>query len=141
MDKKNEHDLQEAIDEFAYREAEKERRLAKEHEDRESWSVAKDRVIVPALREVEAKLKDAGWQCQIDASGESVRFAIYRGNMMAPGAGERPHVLFMPQENKKFGVSMATTDMRTGLEGAALEQIDADFIQSRAIEFFKALSS
>lgn len=102
--------------------------------------------MLPALEEVAAPLRKAGWQCEIRAEkDQGVHFTVYRGNLKAGiggGGSERPYVSFQPEKSKSTVlIYVATIGSAAGLGSFTLDQITEEFVQTEASKFFVRLAS
>jgi hypothetical protein len=138
--------LETAIAGFEKRqEAEQQRSREREAFETE-WTRVKTVVVLPALEEVVALLKNAGWQCEIRADkDQGVHFTVYRANLkvgIGVGGSERPYMSFQPEKLKSTVlVYVATIGSGAGLGSFSLEQITEDFVQAEASKFFLRLAS
>jgi hypothetical protein len=103
-------------------------------------------IVVPALEEIKALLKKAGWQCEVrPEKDQGVHFTIYRGNMKAglgAGGSERPYMSFQPEKLKNTVlIHVATIGSGAGLGSFTLDQVTEDFVQAEASKFFVRLAS
>ncbi|OSJ16835.1 hypothetical protein BST63_10585 [Bradyrhizobium canariense] len=107
------------------------------------WQAKCDAVIKPALNEIEATLKPAGWMTRIYANDKAeLFFDCYRGNMQAVvGSSRRPFVSFvLDRRARKVTTYTATTSMGGGGASFDLDTLTADDVQSVTLAFFSKLS-
>jgi hypothetical protein len=105
----------------------------------------RDRVIVPALNEIQLMLEPQGWICQIQVPdndrGLRVVFLLFKGNMSAVGGYGRPFLSFeanMPN----IVIQVLTTRKQISPEpSATISDVTEDFVQNIAPKFFKLLAA
>jgi hypothetical protein len=98
----------------------------------------------PALEEVTAVLRKAGWLCEAHAGDKDsgVHFTIYRGVKAGMGAGERPFVTHHPEKQQNAVlVNVATKGLAAPLGNFTLDKITEDFVQTEATKFFAGVTS
>ena len=146
MKKEVQDALETAIAVFEKRQEVEQQRLRERERFEAEWTRIRTMVVLPALEEVAAPLKKAGWQCEIRADkGQGVHFTVYRGNLKAGigvGGSERPYVSFQPEKSKSAVlIYVATIGSGAGLGSFTLDQITEEFVQTEASKFFVRLAS
>ena len=73
--------LESAIAEFEKRQQAEQARLRERETFETDWARIRTAVVLPALEEVAALLRKAGWQCEVRAGDKDpgVHFTVYRG--------------------------------------------------------------
>jgi hypothetical protein len=99
--------------------------------------------VLPALEEVAALLRKAGWQCEARAGDKDpgVHFTVYRVKAGVSG-GERPFMTYQPEKQKDTILVNVSTRASAALVGSfTLDKITEDFVQTEATKFFARVAS
>ena len=100
--------------------------------------------MLPALEEVAAVLRKAGWQCEARAGDKDpgVHFTIYRGVKAGMSGGERPFMSYQPEKQKDTILVNVASKGSAALVGSfTLDKITEDFVQTEATKFFARVAS
>jgi hypothetical protein len=146
MKKEVQDALETAIAGFEKRQETEQQRLRERERFEAEWTRVRTVIAIPALEEIKALLKKAGWQCEVRLEkDQGVHFTIYRGNMKAglgAGGSERPYMSFQPEKLKNTVlIHVATIGSGAGLGSFTLDQVTEDFVQAEASKFFVRLAS
>ncbi len=109
------------------------------------WIAKRDKIVMPALREIEELLKASGWVARAHTGEKETAIAsleIYRGNMRSTGRG-RPNITFSLDQLKKGEVvpHLATTSFGGSIKSIPLSGLTTKIVQAAALEFFAKLSA
>jgi hypothetical protein len=146
MKKEVQDALEKAIAGFEKRQEAEQQRSREREKFEAEWTRVRTTSVVPALEEIKALLKKAGWQCEVrPEKDQGVHFTIYRENMKAglgAGGSERPYMSFQPEKLKNTVlVYVATIGSGAGLGSFAVDEITEDFVQDEASKFFVRLAA
>ena len=146
MKKEVQDALETAIAGFEMRREVEQQRLRERERFETEWTRVRTVIVIPALEEIKALLKKAGWQCEIRAEkDQGVHFTVYREKMKlggSVGGSERPYMDFQPEKLKDTVlVYAATIGSGAGLGSFSLDQITEDFVQAEASKFFVRVAS
>jgi len=100
--------------------------------------------VLPALEEVAALLRKAGWQCELRAGDKDpgVHFTVYRGATAGASGGEKPFMTYQPEKQKNIVlVNVATRASAAPMGSFDLDKITEDFVQTEATKFFARVAS
>ena len=141
-------DLQEALEsavaEFEKRQQAKQERLRERERFETDWARIRTAVVLPALEEVAALLRKAGWQCELRGGDKDpgVHFTVYRGVTAGASGGEKPFMTYQPEkQNNTVLVNVATRASAAPVGSFALDKITEDFVQTEATKFFARVAS
>jgi hypothetical protein len=127
--------LESAIARFEKRQQAEQERLRERERFETGWAQMRTSVVLPALEEVAALLRNAGWQCEVRAGDKDpgVQFRVYR----AESGAERPYMSYQPEKQKNTVlVDVATKGSAAPVGSFGLDQITEDFVQTEATKFF-----
>ena len=108
------------------------------------WARIRTAVVLPALEEVAALLRKAGWQCEVRAGDKDpgVHFTVYRGAKGGASGGEKPFMIYQPEKQKDTVLlNVATRASAAPVGSFALDKITEDFVQTEATKFFARVAS
>ena len=143
MRKEVQEALENAIAGFEKRQQAEQDRL-RERERLTDWARIRTSIVLPALEEVAAVLRKAGWLCEARAGDKDpgVHFTIYRGVKAGMGGGERPFMTYQPEKQQNAVlVNVATKGLAAPLGNFTLDKITEDFVQTEATKFFARVAS
>jgi hypothetical protein len=94
--------LDSAIAEFEKRQQVEQERLREREGFETDWAQKQTVVVLPALEEVAALLKNAGWQCEVRAGDKEpgVHFTVYREVKTGVSGGQKPFMNYQPEKQK-----------------------------------------
>ena len=94
--------LENAIAEFEKRQQAEQERLRERERFETDWAQIRTTVVVPALEEVAAVLRKAGWQCEVRAGDKDpgVHFTVYRVVKAGVSGGEKPFMTYQLEKQK-----------------------------------------
>jgi hypothetical protein len=142
MRKEVQEALESAIAGFEKRQQAEQDRLRERERFETDWARIRTCIVLPALEEVAAVLRKAGWLCEARAGDKDpgVHFTIYRGVKPGTGGGERPFMTYQPdkQQNAVL-VNVATKGLAAPLGNFTLDKITEDFVQTA--KFFARVAS
>ena len=144
MRKEVQEALESAIAGFEKRQQAEQDRLRERERFESHWARIRTSIVLPALEEVAAVLRKAGWQCDARAGDKDpgVHFTIYRGVKAAMSGGERPFMTYQPEkQNNTVLVNVATKAFAAPVGSFALDKITEDFVQTEATKFFARAAS
>ena len=144
MRKEIQEALESAIAGFEKRQQAERDRLRERERFESDWARIRTSVVLPALEEVSAVLRRAGWQCEARAGDKDpgVHFTIYRGVKAGMSGGERPFMTYQPEKQQSAVlVNVATKGSAAPLGSFTLDKITQDFVQTEATKFFARVSS
>jgi len=136
--------LESAIAEFEKRQQAEQARLRERERFETDWARIRTAVVLPALEEVAALLRKAGWQCEVRAGDKDpgVHFTVYQGVKAGASGGEKPFMTYQPEKQKDTVlVNVATRASAAPLGSFALDKITEDFVQTEATKFFARVAS
>jgi hypothetical protein len=131
--------LESAIAEFEKRQQAEQERLRERERFETGWAQMRTSVVLPALEEVTALLRNAGWQCEVRAGDKDpgVHFTVYREVKAGVSGGQKPFMTYQPEKQKNTVlVNVATKGFAAALGSFGLDQITEDFVQTEATKFF-----
>jgi hypothetical protein len=144
MRKEVQEALESAIAGFEKRQQAEQDRLRERERFETDWARIRTSVVLPALEEVAAVLRKAGWLCEARAGDKDpgVHFTIYRGLKVGTGGGERPFMTYQPEKQQNAVlVTVATKGLAAPLGNFTLDKITEDFVQAEATKFFARVAS
>jgi len=144
MKKEIQEALESAIAAFEQRQQAEQERLREREKFETDWARIRTAVVLPALEEVAAVLRKAGWQCEARAGDKDpgVHFTIYRGVKAGMSGGERPFMSYQPEKQKDTVLVNVATKGSAALVGSfTLDKITEDFVQTEATKFFARVAS
>jgi hypothetical protein len=136
--------LESAIAEFEKRQQAERERLRERERFETDWAQKRTAVVLPALEEVAALLKNAGWQCEVRAGDKEpgVHFTVYREVKAGGSGGQKPFMTYQPEKQKNTVlVNVATKGSAASVGNFDLDEITEDFIQTEATKFFARVAS
>ena len=136
--------LESAIAGFEKRQQAEQERSREREKFETDWAGIRTAVVLPALEEVAAVLRKAGWQCEARAGDKDpgVHFTIYRGVKAGMSGGERPFMSYQPEKQKDTVLVNVATKGSAALVGSfTLDKITEDFVQTEATKFFARVAS
>jgi hypothetical protein len=142
MRKEVQEALQSAIAGFDKRQQAEQDRLRERERFEADWARTRTSIVLPALEEIAAVLRKAGWQCETRAGDKDpgVHFTIYRAAKAS--GGERPFMTYQPDKQQKTVlVNAATKGSAAPVGNFALDKITEDFVQTEAAKFFARVAS
>jgi hypothetical protein len=103
MRKEVQEALESAIAGFEKRQRTEQDRLRERERFEIEWARTRTSIVLPALEEVTAVLRKAGWQCEARAGDKDpgVHFTIYRAAKAGMSGGERPFMTYQPDKQQK----------------------------------------
>jgi hypothetical protein len=131
--------LESAIAEFEKRQQAEQERLRERERFETDWAQKRTAVVLPALEEVAALLKNAGWQCEVRTGDKDpgVHFTVYREVKAGMGGGQKPFMTYQPEKQKNtVSVNVATKGSAASVGSFDLDEITEDFVQTEATKFF-----
>jgi hypothetical protein len=144
MRKEIQEALESAIAAFENRQQAEQERLREREKFETDWARIRTATVLPALQEVAAVLRKAGWQCEARAGDKDpgVHFTIYRGVKAGMSGGERPFMTHQPEKHQNTVlVNVATKGSAAPVGSFALDKITEDFVQTEATKFFARIAS
>jgi signal recognition particle subunit SEC65 len=144
MRKEVQEALESAIAGFEKRQQAEQERLRERERFETDWARIRTAVVLPALEEVMAVLRKAGWQCEVRAGDKDpgVHFTIYRGVKAGMSGGERPFMTYQPEKlQTTVLINVATKGSAASVGSFALDKITEDFVQTEATKFFARVAS
>jgi len=136
-------DIQEALENaiagFEQRQQAEQERLRQRERFETDWAQIRTTVVLPALEEVAAVLRKAGWLCEVRAGDKDpgVHFTIYRGVKAGVSGGEKPFMTYQPEKQKNTVlINVATKASAAPVGSFTLDKITEDFVQTEATKFF-----
>ena len=144
MRKEVQEALESAIAGFEKRQQAEQDRLRERERFESDWARIRTSIVLPALEEVAAVLRKAGWQCEARAGDKDpgVHFTIYRAVKAGMSGGERPSMTYQPDKQQKTVlVNVATKGSAAPVGNFALDKITEDFVQTEATKFFARVAS
>ena len=144
MRKEVQEALESAIAGFEKRQQAEQDRLRERERFETDWARIRTSVVLPALEEVAAVLRKAGWLCEARAGDKDpgVHFTIYRGLKVGTGGGERPFMTYQPEKQQNAVlVNVATKGLAAPVGNFTLDKITEDFVQTEATKFFARVAS
>jgi hypothetical protein len=136
--------LESAIAEFEKRLQAEQGRLRERERFENAWAQIRTAVVLPALDEVAALLRNAGWQCEVRAGDKEpgVHFTVYREAKTGVSGAQRPFMTYQPEKQKNtVSVNVATKGSAAPLGTFGLDEITEDFVQTEATKFFARVAS
>ena len=136
--------LESAIAGFEKRQQAEQERSREREKFETDWAGIRTAVVLPALEEVAAVLRKAGWQCEARAGDKDpgVHFTIYRGVKAGMSGGERPFMSYQPEKQKDTILVNVASKGSAALVGSfTLDKITEDFVQTEATKFFARVAS
>ena len=136
--------LENAIAGFEKRQQAEQERLRERERFETDWARLRTTVVLPALEEVAAVLRKAGWQCEVRAGEKDpgVHFTVYRGAKAGGSGGEKPFVTYQPEKQKNTVlINVATKASAAPVGSFTLNNITEDFVQTEATKFFTRVAS
>jgi CO/xanthine dehydrogenase Mo-binding subunit len=136
--------LESAIAEFAKRQQVEQERLRERERFETDWAQKRTAVVLPALEEVAALLKSAGWQCELRTGDKEpgVHFTVYREAKAGVSGGQKPFMNYQPEKQKNSVlVNVATKGSAASVGSFDLDEITEDFVQTEATKFFARVAS
>jgi signal recognition particle subunit SEC65 len=136
--------LENAIAEFEKRQQAEQERVRERERFETDWARIRTAVVLPALEEVAAVLRKAGWQCEVRAGDKDpgVHFTVYRVVKAGVSGGEKPFMIYQPDKQKdSISVNAATRASAAPVGSFALDKITEDFVQTEATKFFARVAS
>ena len=144
MRKEIQEALESAIAAFEKRQQAEQERLREREKFETDWARIRTAVVLPALEEVAAVLRKAGWQCEARAGDKDpgIHFTIYRDVKAGMSGGERPFMSYQPEKQKDTVlVNVATKGSAAPVGSFALDKITEDFVQTEATNLFARAAS
>jgi hypothetical protein len=136
--------LERAIAEFEKRQQAEQERLRERERFEADWAQMRTAVVLPALEEVAALLKNAGWQCEVRAGDKEpgVHFTVYREVKAGVSGGQKPFMTYQPEKQKNTVlINVATKGSAAPVGSFGLDEITEDFVQTEATKFFSRVAS
>ena len=136
--------LESAIAGFEKRQQAEQERLRERERFEAGWARIRTAVVLPALEEIAAVLRKAGWQCEVRARDKDpgIHFTVYRGVKAGVSGGERPFMSYQPEKQKDTVLVNVATKGSAALVGSfTLDKITEDFVQTEATKFFARAAS
>ena len=136
--------LENAIAEFEKRQRAEQERLRERERFETDWAQIRTTVVLPALEEVAAVLRKAGWQCEVRAGDKDpgVHFTVYRGVKAGVSGGEKPFMTYQLEKQKNTVlINVATKASAAPVGSFAIDKITEDFVQTEATKFFARVAS
>jgi hypothetical protein len=136
--------LESAIAEFEKRQQVEQERLREREKFETGWTQKRTAVVLPALEEVAALLKNAGWQCEVRAGDKEpgVHFTVYRDVKPGVSGGQKPFMTYLPEKQKNTVlINVATKGSAAPVGSFGLDEITEDFVQTEATKFFARVAS
>jgi hypothetical protein len=136
--------LESAIAEFEKRQQAEQERLRERERFEADWAQMRTTVVLPALEEVAALLKNAGWQCEVRAGDKEpgVHFTVYREVKAGVSGGQKPFMTYQPEKQKNTVlINVATKGSAAPVGSFGLDEITEDFVQTEATKFFSRVAS
>jgi len=136
--------LENAIAEFEKRQRAEQERLRERERFETDWAQIRTTVVLPALEEVAAVLRKAGWQCEVRAGDKDpgVHFTVYRGVKAGVSGGEKPFMTYQLEKQKNTVlINVATKASAAPVGSFAIDKITEDFVQTEATKFFTRVAS
>jgi hypothetical protein len=136
--------LENAIAEFEKRQQVEQERLRERERFETDWAQIRTTVVLPALEEVAAVLRKAGWQCEVRAGDKDpgVHFTVYRAVKAGVSGGEKPFMTYQLEKQKNTVlINVATKASAAPVGSFALDKITEDFVQTEATKFFTRVAS
>jgi hypothetical protein len=136
--------LESAIAGFEIRQQAEQERLRERERFETDWAQKRTAVVLPALEEVAALLKNAGWQCEVRAGDKEsgVHFTVYREVKVGVSGGQKPFMTYQPEKQKNIVlVNVATKGSAAPVGSFDLDEITEDFVQTEATKFFARIAS
>jgi hypothetical protein len=136
--------LEGAIAEFEKRQQAELERLRERERFETDWAQKRTAVVLPALEEVAALLRNAGWQCEVRAGDQEpgVHFTVYREVKASGSGGQKPFMTYQPEKQKNTVlVNVATKGSAASVGSFDLGEITEDFVQTEATKFFARVAS
>jgi hypothetical protein len=123
----------------------KEDRFTQRRQFEAEYRVARDGVIVPALKQVASELLEPrGWKCEIRTveKNSEATLEIYRGDMKTVSSGERPLIGFKAEAHTPR-ISVYTSSYHEGEPASTypMTELSEEFVHQRVLEFFQRLVS
>ena len=101
-------------------------------------------IILPALGEIQLELEKHGWKCDAIPSKESdsIKFEIFRGEMVAAGGQSRPFINFAAlPDSSEVEIYSATQSEGSGQDRYPTSQVTPDFVQQQVLAFVQKLAA
>jgi hypothetical protein len=136
--------LEGAIAEFEKRQQAEQERLRERERFETDWAQKRTAVVLPALEEVAALLKNAGWQCEVRIGDKEsgVHFTVYREVKAGVSGGQKPFMTYQPEKQKNTVlINVATKGSAAPVGSFGLDEITEDFVQTEATKFFSRVAS
>jgi hypothetical protein len=136
--------LERAIGEFEKRQQAEQERLRERERFEADWAQMRTAVVLPALKEVAALLKNAGWQCEVRTRDKEsgVHFTVYREVKAGVSGGQKPFMTYQPEKQKNTVlINVATKGSAAPVGSFGLDEITEDFVQTEATKFFSRVAS
>jgi hypothetical protein len=126
------------------RAAEASKKEAQEEAGKAAAIVWKRRIqeeLIPAMAPIAKSLEGAGWVCRVEQPEYGLKITIYRGDMLAYGARERPFISFNIVKGwNTVGVIEATpSGSGSSSEGFTVD-ISAETFTEKVVEFVGKLA-
>ena len=126
--------LESAIAEFEKRQQAEQARLRERERFETDWARIRTAVVLPALEEVAALLRKAGWQCEVRAADKDpgVHLTVYRWGKAGASGGEKPFMIYQPEKQKDTVLlNVATRASAAPVGSFALDKITEDSVDGR----------
>jgi hypothetical protein len=119
--------------------AERAREVAEQKRFESDYKAARDRVIIPALKEVRRELRRRDWDCDIWAKDWHVKFKVSRAGLFK--LGEEPLIEIQVNHWCRYvAFSKITANGAEGEIVYRLAEITPDYVHNVALKFFQGLS-
>lgn len=122
----------------------KETRFAQRHQFEVAYRRARDKVIIPALKQIaEEILEPRGWKCAVRSVEQTIEatLEIYRTDQKTVSTGERPFISFKAAPHAAQFTVTSSAQSQGGPHGARpLEELSEEFVHQCVLEFFQVLA-